>query len=142
MEVVVVGDEGGVEELATRKDVWEVVEEDGREGHLESAGRALAAVHQPGHSFACAQTAVHSVFHLQSDSTPRPMRICPSPSFASMVILVLPSKASLFYHSVCQHNINLFGLVRIVGMRRIHICSPILYDIVSESFVVLEDAFD
>lgn len=77
-----VGDERGVGELATRKYAWEVVKEDGREGHLQSAGRALAAVHQPGHSFACAQSAVHSVFHLQSDSAPRPMRISPTPSFA------------------------------------------------------------
>jgi hypothetical protein len=57
------------------------------EGHRESAGRALAAVHQPEHSL-LAPFIQYSTSNQISPKMPRALRI--SPSFASMAILLLP----------------------------------------------------
>lgn len=132
MEECVHGRVGG------RKDAWEVVKEDGPKAIVKVRVGPWQRSTSQG-TLLLAQFIQYSTSNQISQKTPRTMRV--SPSFASMAILLLPSKGDLSYCPICQLNTHLFGLVRIVGMRRILMYSLTATHAVCRIFVVREVAF-
>jgi len=64
-----------------------------------------------------------------------------SPSFASMAILLIPSRAFAFAPPALPPFTHVFGLDRIVGMRRLWICSLMLFSGLRQASVILGTAF-